>query len=123
MSPTFLQFGQDYADARDKYVYVYATRLHDRSVDMQRPGLIDLLRAPKDQLGDRDSYECFAGLDEDGGPLWGGSLSGRRPVWQDPNGSRHLSVCYNAGLRRYLLCTEHGGARSGNLGIFDAPEP
>jgi len=123
MSPTFLQFGRDYAGARDGYVYMYATRLHDKEMDTQRPGLIDLLRVPKGQVRERDSYECFAGFEQDGEPIWGKSLSERRPVWRDPNGSRHISVCYNAGLGRYLLCTEHGAARTGNLGIFDAEEP
>ena len=42
----------------------------------------------------------------------------------DPNGGgRTVSVSYNAGLKRYLLCTEHLDSYKGNLGIFDAPEP
>jgi MYXO-CTERM domain-containing protein len=35
----------------------------------------------------------------------------------------NVSVSYNAGLGRYLLCTEHDATMGGNLGMFDAPEP
>jgi hypothetical protein len=34
-----------------------------------------------------------------------------------------LSVSYNAGLKRYLLATEHGATHAGKFGLFDAPEP
>ena len=34
-----------------------------------------------------------------------------------------MSVSYNPGLKRYLLCTEHDAGFHGNLGILDAPEP
>ena len=34
-----------------------------------------------------------------------------------------VSVSYNAGLKRYILCTEHEQSFKGNLGIYDAPEP
>ena len=45
-------------------------------------------------------------------------------VFEDPNGvGWNLSVSYNAGLGRYLLCTEHTETHRGKLGVFDAPEP
>ena len=48
----------------------------------------------------------------------------RRPVFEDPAGvGWNVSVSYNAGLRRYLLCTEHADTHKGMLGVFDAPEP
>lgn len=34
-----------------------------------------------------------------------------------------MSVSYNAGLKRYLLITEHTETHRGNMGIFDAPHP
>jgi hypothetical protein len=32
-------------------------------------------------------------------------------------------VSYNSGLKRYLLCTEHGATHLSRFGLFDAPEP
>ncbi|MHC4949055.1 MAG: hypothetical protein ACYTG1_12490, partial [Planctomycetota bacterium] len=69
--PTFCQFGRDHAGARDEHVYAYAPRLRDDSgLVIQRPGAIDLLRAPADRLLDRDAWAFFAGLDADGRPRW-----------------------------------------------------
>lgn len=121
----FCQFGRDYAGARDNYVYSYAVRLQDdSSLKVQRPGQIDLMRVPKDRIMERSAYEFFAGLDAAGQPMWTSDLAARRPVFEDANGvGWAVSVSYNAGLRRYLLCTEHNESCQGNLGIFDAPEP
>lgn len=123
--PTFLQFGQDYAGARDGYVYSYSIRLQNSSeLSVQKPGIIDLMRAPKDRLADRSAYEFFRGLDRGGNPQWTADLSERRPVFENPNGvGWNVSVTYNQGLKRYLLMTEHERTMRGNLGIYDAPEP
>jgi len=123
--PTILQFGKDYAGARDDYVYHYAIRLEDASdLQVQTPGAIDLLRVPKSQLMQRDAYELFAGLDGNDNPIWTADIAQRQPVFEDASGvGWNVSVSYNAGLQRYLLCTEHTASSAGNLGIFDAPEP
>lgn len=123
MTPTFCQFGRNNADARDDYVYSYATRLQDADDKMQVPGMIDLIRVPKDRIMQRDAYEFFAGRSPQGSPTWTPDLHARRPVFEDPNGTRRTSVVYQPGLRRFFLCTPHGQPDSGNLGIFDAPEP
>jgi hypothetical protein len=123
--PTFLQFGRDYAGARDNYVYSYAIRLKDDSaLTVQKPGQIDLMRVPKEQILERDAYEFFAGLNNQGQPMWTADINARQPVFSDPNGvGWNASVSYNAGLGRYLLATEHTRTMAGNLGVFDAPEP
>jgi len=123
--PTFAQFGKDYAGARDDYVYIYAIRLKNAgSLQVQSPGEIDLFRVDKSQILQRNAYEFFSGLDNDGDPTWSSNLSARQPVFQDANGvGWNASVSYNTGLGRYLLCTEHTATFQGNLGIFDAPEP
>jgi hypothetical protein len=123
--PTILQFGRDYAGARDNYVYHYAIRLREATVRMiQKPGAIDLMRVPKDRIMERAQYEFFAGLDSAGNPLWVKDIQARVPVFQDANGvGWNASVIYNAGLGRYLLATEHSATYNGNLGLFDAPQP
>lgn len=123
--PTFLQFGQGYAGARDNYVYIYAIRLHDGSaLKVQTPGQIDLLRVDRTQILQRTAYEFFAGLNGQGQPTWTADIGARQPVFEDSNGvGWNASVSYNAPLGRYLLCTEHSASFEGNLGMFDAPEP
>jgi hypothetical protein len=124
--PTFCQFGKDYRDARDHYVYIYAPRLQGQPVrlNVHKPGQIDLLRVPQDCLGDRSAYEFFAGLDGSGHPTWTEDLAARRPVFEDDRGVGWcLSVSHSVGLQRYFLCTEHDETDRGNLGLFDALEP
>ena len=131
--PTFLNFGKDYADARDGYVYSYyihptygpgepsGTRY---GFDVHKPGRIYLSRVPQDRIMERDYYEFFAGFNENESPVWTKDLTKKQPVFEDPNGvGWNLSVSHNAGLDRYILCTEHTRTHAGRLGMFDAPEP
>lgn len=132
--PTFLNFGRDYAGARDDYVYSYylhpawgpgkATRTTAHTFDVHAPGRIHLSRVPKEAVLDRTRYEFFAGRTAGGDPIWSPDVTRKQPVFEDANGTGwNVSVSYNPGLRRYLLCTEHGETHAGKLGIFDAPEP
>jgi hypothetical protein len=125
VNPTFCQFGMDYAGSRDDYVYIYANHIKDSSaLKVQKPGEIALLRVPVASLTGQQAYEYFAGFDDDQVPVWTSQIDERQPVFRDPGGvGWNTSVSYNAGLRRYLLITEHDITAEANLGIFDAPEP
>lgn len=132
--PTFLNFGRDYAGARDDYVYSYyihpawgpgvSTKTKAHSFEVHQPGRVYLSRVPKDQILTRTRYEFFAGRGKDGAPQWSGDLARKQPVFEDANGvGWNLSVSFNPGLRRYLLATEHTETHAGKFGLFDAPEP
>lgn len=121
--PTFLNFGKDYAEARDDYVYIYspdgdsAYRPADRMV---------LARVPKAQITDRRAYEFFKGLGAGGMPLWTMDIRERRAVFGHAGGCYRSAVSYDAGLRRYLWCQSLPGGDArfrGGFGIYDAPEP
>jgi hypothetical protein len=59
-----------------------------------------------------------------GVPTWTSSIGQRQPVFQDANGvGWTVAVSYNAGLRRYLLTTEHSSSFKGKFGCFDSAEP
>lgn len=131
--PTFLNFGRDYAGARDGYVYSYfihpswgpgvATRTKGHTFDVHRPGRVYLGRVPKDRILERQGYEFFAGMAA-GQPRWSADLARKQPVFTDANGvGWNLSVSFNPGLRRYVLATEHTETHAGKFGLFDAPEP
>lgn len=122
--PTFLNFGRDYAGARDGYVYAYFIELQDPDgLQIQTPGHISLGRVPADDILDRSAWEYCSGVHA-GTPQWSSDIEARAPIFSDAGGvGWSVSVSYNAGLGRYLLCTEHHESGQGYLGIFDAPEP
>ena len=125
--PTILNFEKDYAGARDNFVYHYFIELQGDPADLgvHMPGKIHLLRVDKSEiLTSKSSYEYFNGLDGNGNAVWSYDINVKQPVFEDPNGvGWNLAVSYNAGLKRYILTTEHTESNQGNLGIFDAPEP
>ena len=119
--PTFLNFGRDYAGARDHYVYIYS---HDSDSAYRPADRVVLARVPKDRIRDRAAYAFFMGLGADGGPAWTADVNERGAVFSHPGKCYRTSVSYHAKLRRYLLCQAgtDGPVRVG-FGIYDAPEP
>jgi hypothetical protein len=124
--PTLLQFGRDGAGARDEWVYSYFIRRTNRGPRLQvhRPGAIDLARAPRGRILERDAWEFFAGSDAGGTPRWTADETARRPVFEDPAGVGWcVSATYLPGIDRIVLCTEHQHSFHGNLGMFESVEP
>ncbi len=126
-APTFLNFGQDYAGARDSYVYIYS---HDSDSAYQPADRMVLARVPRDRIRSRDAYEFFQGLDANGQPLWTDDIRDRGAVFVNPTRCYRTGVSYNAGLKRYLWCqilpesTDQRGPRyQGGFGVYEAPEP
>ncbi|HXV75512.1 MAG TPA: DUF4185 domain-containing protein [Candidatus Polarisedimenticolaceae bacterium] len=124
-SPSFLQFGQDYAGARDEYVYSYAPTNQNTTWEVQPAGEILLFRVRKDQLASPGAWEYFSGTASN--PSWSSNLSNATPVFADPaNGVMRTSVSYNAPLGRYILITQQVSrfeADDYHIGIYDAPQP
>lgn len=124
--PTFLNFGPNYAGARDGFVYVYSP---DSESAYEAADRMVLARAPKERLRDRAAYEFFKALSPDG-PIWTPDLHARGAVFTHPGGCYRGGISYNAGLKRYLWCQVLPGSRhpqgprfQGGFGIYDAPEP
>jgi hypothetical protein len=121
--PTFLNFGKDYAGARDEYVYVYS---HDADSAYTTADRMVLARVPKDRLRQRDAYEFFKGTGAKGEPLWSKDVGERGAVFTHPEKCYRSGISYNAGLKRYLWCQTLPGSDArfkGGFGIYDAPEP
>ena len=126
--PTFLNFGQNYAGARDGFVYVYS---HDADSAYEPADRMVLARVPKDRIRDRGAYEFFKGLDAQGRPRWTDEIAERGAVFDAPGRCYRSGITYNAGLKRYLWCQisrgRKGGRRTrgsqGGFGVYDAPEP
>ena len=126
-APAFLNFGQDYAGARDDYVYVYSA---DSDSAYEPADRMVLARVPKQEIRVQAAYEFFKGLDAAGQPLWTPDIRKRGAVFVHPGSCYRSGISYNAGLKRYLWCqvlpfsTDNRGPRfQGGFGIYAAPEP
>jgi CubicO group peptidase (beta-lactamase class C family) len=126
--PTFLNFGRDYAGARDGFVYVYS---HDHGSAYEPADRMVLARVPKDRVRDRGAYEFYRGLDGKGQPLWTREIGERGAVFEHKGRCYRSGITYNAGLKRYLWVQIIPGTQGrktdtrfeGGFGVYDAPEP
>ena len=126
--PTFLNFGKDYAGARDDWVYVYSP---DAGSAYQPADRMVLARAPKGKITERTAYEFFKGLDEKQQPLWSQAVADRGAVFTHPGRCYRSGITFNAGLKRYLGVQIIPGTQGkeadtrfeGGFGVYDAPEP
>jgi S-formylglutathione hydrolase FrmB len=117
-SPVFLNFGRNYAGARDAYAYVYS---QDGPSAYESNDSLVLARVAKDKIRERDAYEFFVRVDSAGRPVWTKQLAERGAVFTYPGNCQRVDAVYNPGLRRYLLALGYNHA--GGWGIYDAPEP
>lgn len=124
MKPCFLQFGKDYANARDTYVYTYWTVIKDGTQWVEQiPGEIKLSRVPKASIETEGSWEWYTGLNGSGDPTWSSTIGSAVPCFTDSDGVMRNTACYNPWLRRYLLVTNHTEKNLGNIAIWEALEP
>ncbi len=122
-APTFLNFGKNYAGARDGYVYVYS---HDDDSAYVAADRMVLARVLKEEIREQEAYEYFAGLDAAGNPTWTSEIADRAGVFENPGRAYRSGITYDKGLRRYLWCQVIPGPDTrfeGGFGVYDAPEP
>ncbi|HEY1342127.1 MAG TPA: serine hydrolase [Bryobacteraceae bacterium] len=117
-SPAFLNFGRNYAGARDSFVYTYS---QDGPSAYESDNAVALARAPKDRVRDRSAWEFFERLDPAGQPVWTRDIALRGSVFEYPANCQRVDAVYDPGIRRYLLAV--GYDHAGGWGLFDAPEP
>jgi CubicO group peptidase (beta-lactamase class C family) len=121
--PTFLNFGRDYAGARDNFVYVYSP---DVNTAYQPADHLVLARAPKERIRERDAYEFFVRVEPNGNVIWSREIADRGPVFSNPGAVCRSHITYNPALKRYLLVMIGHAIDSrfaGGFGVYDAPEP
>jgi len=123
--PVFVNYGPNYAGARDEYVYGVS---HDSPSAYETADSFVLMRVPADGLRDRGRYEFFRALDGQGQPAWTSRIEDRGPVFTHPGQCRRSSISYDAGVGRYLWWQQLTIADTdtrfeGGFGLYDAPEP
>jgi len=133
---TVLQMGRNYEANRDGYVYIYAP---NGTTEGTMNELV-MVRAPKAQILNRESYEFFSGRQSNGGAKWSREIDARASVHTFPSGwvnktthpyAWQPSVAYNAPLGLYMMstwgmgCTPDGDwfGKPSYLGIYTARNP
>lgn len=126
-APTFLNYGKNYAGARDEFVYVFSA---DSDSAYEAADRMVLARVPKTRISERTGYKFLEKLDDQGAPIWTTEINKRGPVFSHPKMCYRSGITYNAGLKRYLWCQIHpnsdhpqGPRFQGGFGIYEAPEP
>ena len=129
-APAFLQFNQNYADARDAYVYMYLMEHDDDNYQVQTPGGISLVRCllANIESGLKADWTYLSALSAGNVPTWSSNLAARIMIFQDATDGNHVTqVSYNKPLNRYMMTTLQGKRRlvDGTMifGMYDAPEP
>jgi hypothetical protein len=125
----FINFGKDYDQARDDFVYAYS---HDGPRADTPADRFILMRAPRDRLTERSAWEFFVGLEGER-PLWEKSIARRGAVFTHPDACLRSAMTWQPGLKRYLWwqnlpqapgTRDRGDTRfEGGFGVYDAPEP
>lgn len=125
--PTFLNFGPNYAGARDNYVYIYS---HDSDSAYTAADRMVLARVDQHRILERSAYEYFQALDSQGRATWTSDISQRGAVFDHVGRCYRSGITYCAALKRYLWCQIYpesndgrGPRFQGGFGVFDAPEP
>ena len=126
----FINFGRDYAAARDEFVYAYS---HDGPRADGPADRFVLMRVPQDRIADLAAWEFFVRRDEQGRTAWSCDVNQRGAVFEHRDACLRSAITYNAGLKRYLWWQaipqppghpDRGDTRfDGGFGIYDAPEP
>ena len=100
----FCQNGKDNSEAKDDYVYMYASEQHE-------PSKLSMIRVLKDKMRDKKEYEYFKGWNGDKAE-WTNNMSERGVNLQYPEKradgdwmwpSWFPSVVYNKGLDLYIM--------------------
>lgn len=140
-SPHFLQFGKEYEDARDEYVYAYFPSAEDGNSYWENSDFIILGRVNQDKILLREEWEFFIGNVDGNEPVWSKDDVLAKPVFSYSlmTGENHVS--YNKGLKRYIMgnygfINENGEPQPyhqtklwdpehqmSQLTLFEAPEP
>jgi hypothetical protein len=102
-APRFVQFGRDYAGARDEHVYLYFPGTSGGAAFFENNDLVLLGRVERHRLLDRAAYEFFTGLQPDGAtPTWSVDDSIAVPIFAFPLMTSVQQANWVPALRRYV---------------------
>ena len=98
---TIAQFGKDYSENKDGFVYLYSPEGKERS------NQLNMARVKKEEILDRKKWEYFIKTDSEGSAQWTTDINNRGIVHNFPEGwgfySWSPSVVWNKSLGLYIM--------------------
>lgn len=122
-APHFVDFGKNMQYSPDGYAYLTAHGATDPKAwnGWIQGDQVYLLRVqPSEQnMNDPSAYEFYAGKDTKGNPVWTKDFSQIKPLleWEGHLGC--VTVTYNPGLKKYLMCVTRGLRNLGQSNRYD----
>lgn len=116
-APHFVDFGKNMEHSPDGKAYIVG---HGASVEDQKPRPGNLSWISGDQIfmtrvtpnpasiNDKSKYEYFAGYDKDSVAIWSKDFGQIKPIFEWNNHAGSVTITYNSGLKRYLMCITDG---------------
>ena len=120
--PSFINFGQNNANARDNFIYAVSGDQWDNGSNLR------LGRVPADGILRREAWEWVCAFTPAGEPAWSYDIHEAIPLLTLHHWLGLPEMVYLAGIRRYLLFTwrlhvDFSGDDGTDLLVFEAPEP
>ena len=120
--PAFVNFGQNNANARDRYVYAVSSDQWDNGSNLR------LGRVPADSIVRREAWEWVCAYGPTGEPAWHHDIDLSIPILTMHKHLGMPEMVYLAGLERYMLFTwrfrkDFSSDDGTDLLVFEAPEP
>lgn len=111
-TPHFVDFGKNMQYSPDGYAYLTAHGATDPKAwnGWIQGDQIYLIRVkPSEQtMNDPSAYEFYAGKDKKGKPVWTKEFSKIKPLLEWSGHLGCVTVTYNPGLKKYLMCITRG---------------
>ncbi|MDR1561704.1 MAG: hypothetical protein LBS54_01285 [Dysgonamonadaceae bacterium] len=117
-SPHFVDFGKNMEHSTDGKAYMVA---HGASVDDASPRFgnaswitgdqVFLLRVvpSPETINDASKWEFYCGKDGKGNAIWSNDFAQIKPVLEWNNNMGCVTVTYNPGLKKFIMCVTDGG--------------
>ncbi len=120
--PSFINFGQNNANARDEYVYAVSSDQWDNGSNLR------LGRVPAHMIVRREAWEWVCAFTPSGEPAWSYDINEAIPVLSLYRWLGLPEMVYLAGIERYLLFTwrlhkDFSRDDGTDLLIFESPQP
>jgi hypothetical protein len=126
-SPHFVDFGKNMQFSPDgkAYLVAHGAVRNDNPYRFYNDSWITgdqiyLLRVTPsiENINNPDSYEFYAGKDQDGKPVWTRDFSKIKPLLEWDNNMGCVTVTYNAPLKKYFMCVTDGGNTCARMNTY-----
>ncbi|MDR3269613.1 MAG: hypothetical protein LBT83_11190 [Tannerella sp.] len=126
-SPHFVDFGKNMQYSPDGKAYMVA---HGSEPDDPNPRFWDsswitgdniyILRVTpsEENMNDASKWEFYAGKDVNGNAVWTNDFSQIKPLLEWNNNMGCVTVTYNPGLKKYLMCVTDGGNTCAKMNTY-----